>query len=254
MAPNLRRSFLQRLGVSVRKRKMRLRRALGLVCEGQYLACQYFGAKFSVQNDGIGAQILLKRFEWFQITRMIAAIERIRPAVFIDVGANIGIYTCIIGCRWPTLRLVAIEPDPRNLTHFNRHMEMNGLLATVDLRGCAAGAHAGIARMILGEGAHGALSRIAADGTQEVQVAPLDEIVLLAGQAIAIKIDVEDSEIDTLIGAEHLLRCNHGYVQIEAFESSSARVREVIECMSALDWHLQEHIDDDLIFVKTANH
>jgi len=76
-------------------------------------------------------------------------------------------------------------------------------------------------------------------------------MVLLTDQSIALKIDVKSSEIDALLGAKHLLRRNHGYVQIEAFENSSTRAREVIERMAAIDCHLQEHIDDDLIFEKS---
>jgi hypothetical protein len=76
--------------VSVRKRWHRLRRFWRPDREVE--ECWYFGAEFQLApNDVIGREIIPKRFEWLQIPQMIQACRELKPAAFIDIGANFGL-------------------------------------------------------------------------------------------------------------------------------------------------------------------
>jgi len=83
--------------------------------------CQYFGAKFRVApNDVIGREMILQRFEWLQIPAMLRACRELRPVAFLDIGANFGLYTCIIGRQGLAERLIAFEPNHWALGRFAR--------------------------------------------------------------------------------------------------------------------------------------
>lgn len=46
---------------------------------------------------------------------------------FYDVGANIGIYTCLIGSQLQSGTVVAFEPHPRNLMRLRENVDINGI-------------------------------------------------------------------------------------------------------------------------------
>jgi FkbM family methyltransferase len=246
-------------GVSLRKRALRLRRLLGFARDGKFETCRYFGADFLVQYEGIdpntylGAELFLKRYEWLQIPRMIAACERLRPSAFIDVGAHFGLYTSIIGRRCRVPLLIAFEPNPNTIIHLKTHLMMNHLLDKVVLHGCAVGSENGIATLRPGSGPHSARSKIVDSGGPgggyQVPIRPLDELIPINGQTIAIKIDVEYHEMSALKGAERLLSSNDGYAQVEAIEAGEKQA--VIARMGDFGWQFVEVINDDVIFEKT---
>jgi hypothetical protein len=116
-----RRPFLDRLRTSALKRRVRLARWLGRL-QGRKapVACRYFGADFIVMpGEVIADEIAIKRYEWWELTMMVKACRRCRPAVFIDVGANIGLYTCALGGARAARRLVAFEPDGQNFARLS---------------------------------------------------------------------------------------------------------------------------------------
>ncbi len=41
--------------------------------------------------------MLLQRFEWLQLDAMLKAARQMKPLAFVDIGANFGLYTCIMG-------------------------------------------------------------------------------------------------------------------------------------------------------------
>ena len=57
----------------------------------------------------------------------------------------------------------------------------------------------------------------------------------LEGQTLAVKMDVEGFEMETLKGGERLFRRNSGYAQIEAYDGRDA---QVIPRMAELGWRL----------------
>ena len=234
-----------KFAVSARKRWLGLKRLLGLTQPGEFLRCSYYGADFLIPPKGnVFGELILKRYEWFQLPRFIEACERLRPATFIDVGAHCGIYTCVLGRRRLIPRLIAFEPNRTTLVHLKTHLMINGLLDIVELHEGAAGEKQGTAELFPQEG----LTHIVnSGGAYKVSITPLDDVVDLEGQTVAIKIDVEGYEMAVLEGGARLFSHNHGYAQIEALQNQE---RKVIPLMRAFGWRLRDKIYDDLIFEK----
>jgi len=70
-------------------------------------------------GEVITDEIAIKRYEWWELTMMLKACRHCTPDVFIDVGANIGLYTCVLGRAgaarncWPLNRTARILRDCR---------------------------------------------------------------------------------------------------------------------------------------------
>jgi FkbM family methyltransferase len=188
----------------------------------------------------------LKRYEWIQIPLMIEACRALRPTVFMDIGANFGLYTCIIGRRRLASRLIAFKPNRTAFQRLQAHLALNGLEG-VDARETALGARRETATLLPAQSANSGLSVIVpehADGYQ-IDVVALDDVVCLTGAPIVLKIDVEGYELPVLQGAERLLRQNYGYAQIEALDE---RTDEVVDRMRQCGWRLTDRVNDDLLF------
>jgi hypothetical protein len=122
--------------------------------------CQYFGAKFRVApNDVIGREMILRRFEWLQMPAMLRACRELKPAAFLDIGANFGLYTCIIGRQGLTKRLIAFEPNRWALGRLHSHIELNGL-GGVEIHSTAVGRADHTAVLLPGVPGYSALSTI----------------------------------------------------------------------------------------------
>jgi FkbM family methyltransferase len=236
--------------VTVRKRWHRLRRLWRPDRDIEEVF--YFGATFRISpTDLIGREMVLKRFEWLQIPAMIKACQELKPAAFIDIGANFGLYTCILGRQKLAERLIAFEPNRWALERLREHLALNGL-NDVEIHECAAGATRHKASLLPGAPGFSALSTVVAshnDGYQ-IDVAPLDELFSFSGKPLVLKIDVEGYEPEVLEGAKALLTRNYGYAQIESFEQK--RADAVIERMAQFGWPQTDHIVDDLVFRRAA--
>jgi hypothetical protein len=129
---------------SVLKRWVQIRHRLRLARDHnqeRFTTCRYFGADHLIRiDDVIGWEMAIHRFEWRQIHRIIEACQRLAPAIFIDVGANAGLYSCILGRRKLVPSIIAFEPDRRNLIHLRANLMLNGLLDDVEVREVALGA------------------------------------------------------------------------------------------------------------------
>lgn len=117
-----RRPVFDKLRTSALKRHVRLVRWIARM-RGHYktpLTRRYFGADFVVMpNEAIDEEIAIKRYEWWELNMMVMACRRYRPEAFIDVGANTGLYTCVLGKAQAARKLLAFEPDPRNFARLS---------------------------------------------------------------------------------------------------------------------------------------
>jgi len=236
--------------VSVRKRWHRLRRLWRPDREIEEI--RYFGATFQVApTDVIGHELVLRRFEWLQIPAMLQACRELKPEAFIDIGANFGLYTCILGRQKLARRLIAFEPNRAVVARLKAHLALNSVTG-VEIHETAVGATRHKAALLLGAPGYDALSSVVAAHPQgyAIDVVALDDVVAFAAQPLVIKIDVEGYELPVLQGAKNLLTQNYGYAQIESFETH--RIDAVVATMAQSGWGLCERISDDLVFRKDA--
>jgi FkbM family methyltransferase len=132
----------------------------------------------------------------------LAKADRSRPFVFVDGGANVGMYSLstIAQARrlgWP-IRVVAIEPDPTNLERLRDNLAASAAHeATV--APVALGAERGVARLEMNASNRGEV-RLSEAGTVEVPLMPLADVLAERGidHVDALKLDIEGHELPVL--------------------------------------------------------
>jgi FkbM family methyltransferase len=223
-----------------------------IVHRGRYFICQYFGADFLVRSANVGGlEISAKIAEHAELTNFTRSAAALKPDVFIDIGANLGLYTCIVMRNRLAPRAILFEPDRRNRVHLQANLLINDLLdADVQIHAVALGAEPGRLRLVPGPERDIGLSQIvetdmASDG-YEVDVVRFDDLVALTGRTLAVKIDVERYERKVLAGMARTLRDNRGMVQIEVLEERD----ETVRLMAAAGFKLAQDFGPNLVFRK----
>jgi FkbM family methyltransferase len=133
-------------------------------------------------------------------------------AVILDIGANLGWYSMLLGKRCPRARIHAFEPEPRNLALLRENLQQNGI-ANVTVHPVAVAERSGTMQFFpYAEKNMGRHSLVAQEGCTpiDVRVVALDEFLPAVGvqpeQVDLVKIDVEGYELPALRGAQRLLR------------------------------------------------
>jgi FkbM family methyltransferase len=223
-----------------------------IVHRGRYFICQYFGADFLVRSANVGGlEISAKIAEHAELTNFTRRAAALKPDIFIDIGANLGLYTCIVMRNRLAPRAILFEPDRRNRVHLQANLLINDLLdADVQIHAVALGAEPERLRLVPGPERDIGLSQIvetdmASDG-YEVDVVRFDDLVALTGRTLAVKIDVERYERKVLAGMTRTLRDNRGMVQIEVLEERD----ETVRLMAAAGFKLAQDFRPNLVFRK----
>lgn len=223
-----------------------------LVHRGHYFVTRYFGADFLVHSENVGGlEISAQIGEYPELKNFVGACTALKPDAFIDIGANLGLYTCVMMKNRLAPRAIAFEPDRRNRIHLRANLLINDLLdADIAIHKFALGAEPGQFRLVPGPERDIGLSQIvesaAAGDGYDVEVMRFDDVVKLAGLKLAIKIDIERYERKALAGMARTLRDNRGIVQIEVLEARE----ETIGLMAAAGYALAWEFGPNLVFQK----
>ncbi len=163
------------------------------------------GAKLVVPEslDTATTFVIIEQGRWFE-DEVPFVRELVRPEdVFVDVGANLGVYAIEAACR--ASRVVAFEPSPPTAARLRSATEANKL-TNITIHEVALGREEGVARLVLGSGPE--LSHIGAGAgpSADVPVRPLaaytDEVRAMA----VLKLDAEGSEQAIVEAAGELLK------------------------------------------------
>lgn len=165
------------------------------------------------KRDAVGRGIYRRKIHEPALTNLLLS-RFASPAErnFLDIGANIGYFSCLMGrLAGPSGKVLAVEPEPRNLDLLNQNLKLNGI-ENVAVRACALGAQPGSARLGLykpsNRGRHSIVDAEARTSI-EVPVRTLDEIVSASSLQNAtwalMKMDVEGYEGFVLQGARETL-------------------------------------------------
>ena len=177
-----------------------------------------------VDVDGVRLRVYLSDGYWVHLLffaggyepEVEAALERvIGPSTpFIDCGANIGYWSLMASVRGRA-RVVAVEPAARSFERLTENVSLNG--APVETRRAAVWSTTGVVlRLVTHARRHAGASvvnrreRIGVPGygVEEVETVTLDQIYRerFAGEdAVVVKLDVEDAEVEALRGGRELL-------------------------------------------------
>lgn len=170
---------------------------------------------FSLQCDNH-----ITHFRWFLFrTKEVEVREFIDTHVpdgglFMDIGANIGVFTLYAGKRHPRLRVASFEPEYSNLHYLKENILANGLSDRVSVFSVAVSDQAGLSRLYIQDTTPGAAvhseSRTPIDTTAEgfavtwsegVSITTLDTACAHLGEVPdALKIDTDGNEAKILAG------------------------------------------------------
>ena len=223
---------------------------------GHYFVCRYFGADFLVRSVNVGGlEISAKIGEYRELQNFTTSCAALKPDLFIDIGANLGLYTCVVMKNRLAPRAILFEPDRRNRVHLRANLLINDLLeADITIYEVALGAAPGKFRLVPGPERDIGLSQImetapaGQDPNQgyEVQIVRFDDLVSLSGKTLAVKIDIERYERKALAGMARTLADNRGLVQIEVLEARE----ETVGLMAAAGFKLIDEFGPNLVFRK----
>jgi FkbM family methyltransferase len=218
-----------------------------------YFVSRYLGADFLLQPSGIGTlEISAKISERPELSHMITQCSEFNPELFIDIGANIGMYSCILLKNRCVPRAILFEPDQLNLIHLRANLLMNGLLDLCEVQEAAVGDVPGIRRLLPGE-IDGGFSKIADDDEDsssgyDVKVIKLDDVLQLSNRKLAVKVDVENYECNVLSGMERTLRDNRCIIQVETFKY----LDQVRSFLAAEGYQMVADFFPNFVFSNTA--
>lgn len=159
-----------------------------------------------------------------------------------DVGAHAGYYTLVAsGLLGPEGRVIAFEPEPGNLKHLRRHVELNDC-ANVTIIASAVGEKEGTARFEYGTGT--GTGRVSCAGALEVPLTTLDLHRDKAAGACALKIDVEGGEAAVLRGGLALLKAEKPVIFLSTHGPEPHR--DCLDLLKGLGYRFEPIIGADL--------
>jgi FkbM family methyltransferase len=207
-------------------------------------------------NSKLAEEIYANAFERDE-RRILDALVR-EGSTVIDIGANIGFYTCLFAAAvGPRGRVLAFEPTPVTFAALQENVRRNGF-GNVEVQEVALSDRAGTATFHVfpqGADAYNSLGASTAWGTvsaEEVTVrtAPLDELLAAIPPASisVVKIDVEGAEALVLSGGSRFFeRLEETVVMIELNEEAARQcgstIREVLDRMQSLGY-AAHHLTD----------
>jgi FkbM family methyltransferase len=130
--------------------------------------------------------------------------------VCIDIGANIGFYSCI--ALHAGKQVVSVEPQPRNLECLRHNVKANGWEARSEIHAVGLGSEPGEMTLYGASGPSASLIPQWADYkatySQKIPITTLDKLLAkrFAGKRVFIKMDVEGYEFPALKGGVETLR------------------------------------------------
>lgn len=187
-------------------------------------------------------------FEEDVLSSVLADLET--GDVFYDVGANIGVYSCLVGDVLPGESIVAFEPHPTNEQVLQENLQRNEVDATVFQQ--ALSDEDGEVSLAVAVESHttspghnlievnDSVKKYGEDGAEKVRTEMSRGDGLIDQQGLpaptVLKIDVEGAELDVLRGLEDTLRnhCRVVYCEvhrnhIRRFGGSDAELRNFLE-------------------------
>ena len=184
-------------------------------------------------TDFIGWSILrTHHYEGKTLTRAKSILAR--GGVFVDVGANVGLYTCALG-RLPGVRCISVEPDARMFCRLVQNVALNKPTLRAKLFHMALSKQPELLEFETGGGGNDGLAHVKVqrtlptecdeDNSYSVAATTLQQVLDAAGtQDIdLLKIDVEGYELSVLAGVDWSGRLRPRNVLIE-FTDYSARI------------------------------
>jgi FkbM family methyltransferase len=183
---------------------------------------------------------------------LIMAIIARNPGLFLDVGANNGLYSVLAGITTPETRVVAFEPYQPVLKILKSNMRANGLSDRVDVRSIALSDSKGSATLYLPDQAHGLLETSCSlepgfkpfHQSIEIEKDTLDNIAPKESISL-IKADIEGHELAFLRGARNTITRDRPFIFAEVLPINHDVLAELTVYMQQIgyiDFRLRKEV------------
>lgn len=170
------------------------------------------------------------------IQRLIESVDA--DDVFFDVGANVGIYSLLIGDVLSTGMVISFEPHPDRVSVLRRNIDLNN--SAVEIRQIALSDESGEMELVSsGSTRHHLAWDDNVSATKQVEAVPGDDIIENGSipDPDVIKIDIEGAEMMALRGLNKTLRhgncrtvfCEVHPNELDAFGESSERPESFLQ-------------------------
>ncbi|WP_088185540.1 FkbM family methyltransferase [Sphingobium sp. Z007] len=208
---------------------------------------QFAGRSFFLDTAGgmdrVAATIAAGNYE-VPLPIMLAAMVSRVPGMFLDVGANDGVYSVIAAAIKPDLRIAAFEPVPQIANLLRRNIELNDIAGRVDIYELALSDSEGIVPIFLPDPAHGLIETsasleenfiVGATPAMSVRTTKLDNLTLPAAIGVA-KVDIEGFELEFIRGAEETIRRDRPVIFAEMLSRVERKFPEITQRMIDMDY------------------
>jgi FkbM family methyltransferase len=160
------------------------------------------------KSDLMHRQIAWLGFYELALSRRIKELA-MEGGLLVDVGANIGYYSCLWAGRRSDNKVYAFEPSPRVFQMLHSNICAAGLDSRVRVFASALGKEKGSVHFNPGpydQSGWGGITRENGGGTIIVKSERLDDVMPDGLMIDTLKIDTEGSDTEVLFGAERLLK------------------------------------------------
>ncbi len=162
--------------------------------------------------------------------------------LFLDVGANIGLYSILAAKGGLADRIVAFEPDMRNRVQMEANLLMNGLLSKVEIVAKAVSKETGSIEFLPSPDTTTGQSKVGAGvGAIQVGTLRLDDFLDAAGLRVFIKMDIEGHELEAIKGMERLFTTNEVFMQVECFAENTPSLDQAMATLGMKRRHQMGH-------------
>jgi FkbM family methyltransferase len=178
-------------------------------------------------------------YEEKQIKFLSDWIEKNKPEIFIDIGANFGVYTLRISKLFQMLKIIAFEPVLTTFNKLKMNIKINNLGKKIKTYNVGLSNTNGLKKMIaqkkngyIQSGGFSFNTPKKIDNNHSVQYYKTirgDKILKLQKKKVVLKIDVEGYESKVLLGMKNLLKKNKVLLQIEIFDNNFKKVNKLLE-------------------------
>lgn len=155
-----------------------------------------------------------------------------------DIGAHAGYFTLLAAKHGATV--VAVEPDPTNVSYLERHISRNGFSQSVIVVPAVVGGMSGQVEFV-GSGYVGQVGK----GGRLVRSVTLDWLLSEFGAPSLIKMDIEGAEADALGAADRLLATGPSVLLATHGDSIALACRALLESHD----YIVRRLDDPREFV-----